>query len=122
MSKSPSIRRIRPLPGLTLSPNRKRARLRKVFHRTARMQREGLRDGSRPGRYSVTKSRSSAGGADDAGALALHDGNNPGEVEEFLRILRLAIDQHFVMHMRAGCTACAAKEADLSVSGHLLPD
>jgi hypothetical protein len=45
-----------------------------------------------------------------------------GEVEEFLRVLRLAIDQHLVMHMRAGAAAGAAEEPDPLVRRHLLPD
>ena len=48
--------------------------------------------------------------------LALRgDVDQAGETEEFLGILRFAVDHHLVVHMRTGGAAGAAEEADLAM-------
>src|SRR5215471_18788900 len=42
-------------------------------------------------------------------------GDHAGEAKKFLRILRLVIDENFVMHMRAGASSRTAGEPDLLV-------
>src|SRR5207302_4984687 len=54
--------------------------------------------------------------------LPLNGSHDAREPEEFFRVLRLAIDQHLVMHMRAGRAAGAAEEADLAMARDALPD
>ena len=57
-----------------------------------------------------------------ASTLPLRRRHETGEAEEFLGVLRFAVDQHLVMHMRAGGAAGAAEEADLAVRRDALPD
>src|SRR5438045_7776607 len=54
--------------------------------------------------------------------LPLNGGDDSGEPEEFLRVLRFAVDQHLIMDMRAGSAAGAAEKADLAMPGDTLPD
>ena len=69
------------------------------------------------GRWSGRTARESA-----ASGLQLGDNRHqPGEAEEFRRVLRLAVDQHLVMHVRPGGAAGAAEKADLAVPATCCP-
>src|SRR5437762_11665819 len=54
--------------------------------------------------------------------LPLNGGDDAGEAEEFLRVLRFAVDQHLIMDMRAGSAPGAAEKADLAMPGDTLSD
>ena len=50
------------------------------------------------------------------------DRDDASEPHEFLRVLRLAVDDDLVMHMRPGRAAGAAEKADLGLRRDMLPD
>src|SRR3984957_8541646 len=54
--------------------------------------------------------------------FGLDQSNGLARLQELLRILGNAIDEHFVVHMRAGGTAGRAEQADADLAADLLPD
>src|SRR5205823_14470407 len=83
-------------------------------HRIARMRREA--------RSNNLSAGMPAGHASNSRVLALYRGNDARKPEEFLGILRFAVNQHLVMHVRAGGPAGAAEKSDLAVPRDPLAD